>query len=52
MVKFLLDNRAKASTPDSNGWTAAVWALTMGHLEVLQIMADKGVSLEDLGTVY
>lgn len=49
LVKFLLENKAKANVPDSNGWTAAVWALTMGHLEVLQTMADMGVSLQDLG---
>jgi len=49
VVKFLLENRAKPSVPDSNGWTAAVWALAMGHLDVLQEMANFGVPLEDLG---
>ena len=36
MAKFLLESKAKASTADKNGWTAAVWALAMGHLGVLQ----------------
>lgn len=49
IVQFLLERKAKASVADKNGWTAAVWALTMGHLEVLQTMANFGVPLEDLG---
>jgi ankyrin repeat protein len=43
VAKFLLESKAKASTADKNGWTAAVWALAMGHLGVLQVLADFGV---------
>jgi len=47
VAKFLLESKAKANTRDKNGWSAAVWALAMGHLGVLQVLADFGVRRED-----
>jgi len=50
VVKYLLEAGAKADVADNNGWTAAMWALAMGHLEVIQTMADLGVPMADLGS--
>jgi hypothetical protein len=50
VCRFLLERGAKATVPDANGWTAAMWALAMGHLDVIQTLADMGTPMEDLGT--
>ena len=48
VAKFLLESKAKANTRDKNGWSAAVWALAMGHLRVLQVLANFGVSTRSI----
>jgi hypothetical protein len=49
IVNFLLSKGANATTADNEGWTPAAWALSMGHIEVSQVIANHGNRLGNIG---
>jgi ankyrin repeat protein len=42
VVKLLLDKGADGNTKDRNGWTASMWAASMGHMQIVKLLQSHG----------
>jgi ankyrin repeat protein len=44
-VLSAVENGENMSTSNTNGWTAAMFAVSSGNLEILRVLIDRGIDL-------